>query len=253
MMAIDKDLVRRRFSKAAHTYDQEAAVLKDIATEMCRILHHAVGGHPVSRILEIGCGTGIYTSMIQKTLHPERLHINDISPEMGLIAKSLVPNAAFICGDAETVRFPDNLDLITSCSAMQWLADLDTFLKKCHGSLAPGGLLVFSTFGKDNLTEIRSITGTGLDYPTLEELEKGLYAAGLSTTLSKQENIRIWFPSPLDAIRHLKKTGVTATGKEFWSKGDLETFCKDFRDRYGREDGAVPVTYHPIFMAAKKG
>ena len=97
---------------------------------------------------EIGCGTGIYTGLICSIFNPEHLYINDICPEMEDIAgQASGGKAVFIHGDAETIRFPERLTLITSCSAIQWFYDLRAFFLKCHSSLNDGGMLAFSTFG----------------------------------------------------------------------------------------------------------
>lgn len=253
---VDKDILRKRFAKAVITYDRQAAVQKDIARRMCEMLKLSASGDTFSKVFEAGCGTGIFTEMIDSIFHPDMLYINDICPEMGDEAGKKAKNAVFICGDAETIDFPEGLTLITSCSAIQWFTDFDAFLSKCNEALADGGMLAFSTFGEDNLKEIKQFTGAGLNYMRLNDLEESLHDNGFNISVSKQEKTKIWFPSPVEVLRHLKETGVTATGrnkgKNTWTKGTLETFADEYRKTYGQKDGSVPVTYHPIYIISTK-
>ena len=69
-MAMDKDLIRKRFSKASATYNREASAQKAIAGEMCALLEHIASRKDFSEVLEIGCGTGVYTGMIKSRFNP---------------------------------------------------------------------------------------------------------------------------------------------------------------------------------------
>ena len=77
----------------------------------------------------------------------------------------------FVPGDAEAIDFPGETDLITSCSTLQWFNDPGAFFTRCHQALVADGLLAFSTFGTTNMHEIRQLTGHGLDYLSVEELQ----------------------------------------------------------------------------------
>lgn len=251
---IDKALIRERFAKAIGTYDREASVQRHIAVQMCEMLGQAATSGTFSRVLEIGCGTGIYTGLICSIFNPEHLYINDICPEMEDIAgQASGGKAVFIHGDAETIHFPERLTLITSCSAIQWFYDLRAFFLKCRSSLNDGGMLAFSTFGENNLKEIRQITNAGLNYPGMQEIKTLLGETGFGILASTEENTEIWFSSPTEAVRHLKSTGVTATSaKKSWTKKTLESFAEKYSAAFGREDGKVPLTYHPIHIIANK-
>jgi malonyl-CoA O-methyltransferase len=64
---IDKQLLQKRFSKSAETYDQYANVQKAMARRLMGQLdlQHWQGRGTVS-ILEVGCGTGYLTSLLCK-------------------------------------------------------------------------------------------------------------------------------------------------------------------------------------------
>ena len=77
-------------------------------------------------------------------------------------------------GDVEKLFLPLSFDLIASASTFQWFTTPEETFKKLSKRLEQRGVLVFSTFGKFNLREIRLTTGGGLDYRNKEELEKML-------------------------------------------------------------------------------
>ncbi|TRY16574.1 malonyl-[acyl-carrier protein] O-methyltransferase BioC, partial [Geobacillus sp. LEMMJ02] len=56
---IDKQLMQKRFSERATTYDQFANVQKKMAHELIKRIVH-----PPKTILEIGCGTGYLTKLL---------------------------------------------------------------------------------------------------------------------------------------------------------------------------------------------
>lgn len=248
---IDKNLITSRFSRAVESYDREAVAQKQIARRMGGMLDKHVP-RPCGRILEIGSGTGFLTRRLVEIFHPERLVLNDICREMSTCFTDLLGSgqAAFLAGDAESLPFPEGQDLIVSCSALQWFVSPERFFERCTRSLGQQGYLAFTTFGVDNLKEVASVTGDGLRYRSLQELEAALHAH-YEVVLACEERICLAFDSPLHVLYHLKHTGVSAVRRQAWTRRDLQDFC----DKYARLFGngyPVPLTYHPIYMIAKK-
>ena len=52
-------------------------------------------------------------------------------------------------------------------------------------------------------------------------------------------------------LYHLKETGVTGTGKQHWTRRELNRFCEEYIRLFG-DNQSVPLTYHPIYIIAKK-
>jgi malonyl-CoA O-methyltransferase len=69
-----------------------------------------------------------------------------------------------LIGDIEQLNLPQSLDAVISSSALQWMTDLPALLQRIHDALKPNAYFGFSTFGSDNLTEIKQLTGQGLNY-----------------------------------------------------------------------------------------
>ncbi|WP_337813252.1 methyltransferase domain-containing protein, partial [Parabacteroides johnsonii] len=158
----------------------------------------------------------------------------------------------FIAGDAETLSFPGKYDLIASASAFQWMKEPETFLHKLSGLLVPQGMLLFSTFVPGNLYEIKELTGKGLVYPTSDTLVGWLSTAGFNLLHYEEETIVLTFKTPLDVLRHLKATGVTATGNGRWTRGRQESFCRHYSEQFTTTTGQVTLTYRPLYILAIK-
>ena len=117
--------------------------------------------------------------------------------------------------------------------------------------LDDGGYLIFTTFGRCNMHEVSSATGRSLPYRTADELRKALEAA-FEVTYCDESETTVAFDSPLDVLRHLKMTGVTASGTQAWTRRDLAQFCRRYDGGRRTADGRVTLTYHPIYFVTKK-
>lgn len=134
---------------------------------------------------------------------------------------------------------------------MQWFNDPKEFFARCHRFLSEDGYLAFSTFGTENMREIRTLTGHGLDYLPIEAL-KELLAPHFETVYAEEEIVSLPFSTPLQVLQHLKETGVTGTEKKVWTRGRLQTFCNSYTEQFRREDGNVTLTYHPIYIVTRR-
>ncbi len=249
---MNKQLIAERFAKAVATYPQEANVQRQIADKMIRLLTEHLSA-PCSRVIEFGCGTGLYSRMLLQALRPEELLLNDLCPEMEHCCEDLLrkEQVSFLPGDAETVPFPAESTLITSCSALQWFESPEMFFKKCHALLSNRGYLAFSTFGKENMKEIRELTGNGLPYRSREELTTTL-SAYFNILHSEEELISLPFDNPIKVLYHLKQTGVTGlSSRQLRTRRDLQLFSERYTKEFA-QGTSVSLTYHPIYIIAKK-
>ena len=146
---MNKTIIAERFSKAISTYPREANVQRQIANKMIRLLQKHIPS-PCPKVIEFGCGTGIYSRMLLRTLRPEELLLNDLCPEMRYCCEDLLreKQVSFLSGDAETISFPDKSTLITSCSALQWFDSPEDSLKGCNTWLHSQENLVSVLLGK---------------------------------------------------------------------------------------------------------
>lgn len=227
-------------------------VQRDICAELGGLAAGLCDPGSVSRAMEIGVGTGFLTSHLARLFPDAEWYLNDISESSREFLNNNAPlNSTFLCGDAEDMEFPGNLDLIASASTVQWFDDMPGFVSRAAEATNPGGWLVLSTFGPDNFREIRETTGEGLDYYTLAELCGIFEAAGYEVSSCTEYTRALSFASPLDVLRHIKATGVNSLVRTHWGPRQLAAFDDKYRAAHSVE-GGVELTYHPILLVTKK-
>lgn len=207
-------------------------------------------------VLEIGCGTGFLTNELLKYSRPEHFIINDLVGAMeGEIEKITHAHEflrwSFMAGDAEKLSFPQGLDLVVSTSTIQWFHNLSAFFSSLSRSMANGCILAFSTFGKENFMEIRYLQGVGLKYPSFEEL-KYILSPSFKILHCSEEIVRLDFETPLDALKHIKHTGVNSISDKHWNRSTLSELETSYANHFSNRDGTVTLTYHPIIMITQK-
>lgn len=252
MEVIEQERIRRRFSQAVNTYDDHAEAQKRICAHLVQLLTVYTSSH-FRRVLEIGCGSGGFTRLLKQECQIEEWVLNDLCETWQSAIEELFPSAPplFLAGDAERLAFPGTFDLIASASALQWMKDLPRFLHKLSSTLSPGGIMAFNTFTPDNLHEIKELTGEGLTYPTAGQLREWL-STYFRIVHEEEGNIALTFQHPLEVLRHLKYTGVTANASRVWTRGKQERFCRDYQERFPSADGGVTLTYRPLYILVVK-
>lgn len=243
---VDKKIMSERFKRSVQTYHQEAAVQRQIAAHLCRLVGPYVA-QPVS-LLEIGCGTGFLTQEILEHLPVSSALFNDINPEVEpFIRQFLSKERRFAASDAETVPFSNRFDLIMSSSVIQWFNNVESFICKIPSVLTENGIIALSTFGTQNMQEIKKMTGVSLPYPDIRK-----YLNPHFQILHYEEHLlSIPFKTPIEVLKHLKNTGVNGIQKTHWGIKQLHDFQKKYEQFYKTESG-VCLTYHPVYIIAQK-
>ncbi|MCF6284683.1 MAG: malonyl-ACP O-methyltransferase BioC [Candidatus Hydrogenedentes bacterium] len=254
-ITLENTRIAHAFRKSLNTYDQAATVQHRMARDLVDELKKH-GPRQFDRVLELGCGTGQLTRMMLSAFFIEHYAANDLVPECetgidAIFARYPKTKGSFLAGDAETFYdYPDALSLLVSGATFQWLDDLNGFLARITPYLAPEGILAFSTFGPDNCKEIRTLTGLGLDYPTLDKL-KGYLKKDYHILAVRESHETCFFDTPMAVLRHLKATGVNGIAAHRWTPKGLAQFCENYTMAY-QQGAGVPLTYHPVLIVARK-
>ena len=232
------------------TLQPETLLLNDLCPEMEECIHDLLtGGGRLPRAPQAGNASGVLYDADVELYGAETPSESTKAPLYG--SSPATTAVSFLPCDAETLDFPQGTDLITSCSTLQWFADTERFFARCHRFLSDGGILAFSTFGKKNMREIHALTGHGLEYLSLDNL-KVLLSPRFEILYAEEEIVSLPFGTPLEVLRHLKQTGVTGTEKKVWTRGRLQSFCDEYIRMCGNDDRSVSLTYHPIYVIARK-
>lgn len=192
------------FEKHFHSYDDNAFVQKEVAKALKALLEKLP--HKVDSILEIGCGTGIFTKELKSSFPQAKLCLNDKYDTRSFFHSS--DYSDFLIQDAEKAEFA-SYDLISSSGCFQWFQNPKNFLEKISKK---SDQLLFSIFLEDNLKEIKEHFSISLDYPDVSELLSLLRSEYEHCSYEEQIFV-LDFPNPMAALRHLQATGVTGIGK----------------------------------------
>lgn len=263
---IDKHLMRRAFERAAHTYDQAALLQREVSQRLLERLE-LVKLTP-ALVLDVGCGTGSGTRALARRYPTARVIGLDIAQTMLQVARQgdawwrrklpflggNVPQ--YIGGDLERLPLPaGSVQLLCSNLALQWCDDLPAAFAEFRRVLAPGGLLMFTTFGPDTLRELRQAF-SGLDGHThvnrfmdMHDVGDELSYAGFSTPVMDMEFLTLTYPDLMGLLRELKAIGAhnvtRGRGQGLMGKGTWRAMLANYEKL--RTAGRLPATYEVIY------
>ncbi|MCA1805587.1 MAG: malonyl-ACP O-methyltransferase BioC [Xanthomonadaceae bacterium] len=253
---IDKAWTRRSFAHAADTYDRAAALQREVGAQLLERLD-LVKLQP-TRVLDLGSGTGDISHALLRRYRKARVISLDIAFTMAQRSRrrgGWLRRPMAVCADAERLPFADrSFELLISNLMLQWCQDLDSAFAEFRRVLAPGGLLLFTTFGPDTLKELRH-SWRQVDNHThvnafldMHDIGDALLRAGLAEPVMDVERMAVTYPDVRGLMRDLKELGahnVTA-GRNHALTGPrkLQRMLEAYEGF--RQDGRLPASYEVV-------
>jgi len=263
----DKRLLRRSFERAAQSYDA-AAVLQH---EVCKRMDERLDliRHQPAVILDAGSGTGNALAGLRRRYPRARVIALDLAFTMLQRAqkrtpwwKSLLkPSASAVCGDIEQLPLATaSVDIAWSNLSLQWVNDPDKAFAEFHRVLAPGGLLMFSTFGPDTLKELRAAYA-GVDPYThvsrfidLHDIGDILVKRGFADPVMDMEPFTLTYGDVRALMHELKAIGAHNVTHNrppgLTGKARLTAVTRAYEPL--RRDGKLPATFEVVYGHAWK-
>ncbi len=105
-----------------------------------------VGGG-AKRLLDIGCGMGIFSYILSKQIPEEQIVCQNLEfAGLYLASKYFVPKANFICSDAgQDLPFREGaFDVVFSCDALQYVEDKENICKEISRLVKQDGIAVLA-------------------------------------------------------------------------------------------------------------
>lgn len=245
-MQVNPKILKQKFEKSMPKYNENAIVQKEMAQILIDNLIKQFGNE-FPNVLELGCGTGVLTSLILEKLDYKRLACNDIIKKSSKYLDDLGVECEFIDGNSCRIKPNFLSNLIISNAMFQWYSSLDEPLEHFSRLLDKDGVLAFSSFSKNNFKEIKNTMGISLNYLSIDEIREVLQKKFNIIYVFEYEKV-LEFANPLELLAHLKNTGVNSLNKEKMSFHDVKVFC----EKISQVDGACSLTYNPLFVIAQK-
>lgn len=269
-LAVDKRQVRRSFEHAAATYDAAAALQDEVCRRMLARLDY-IRLEPAT-VLDAGSGTGNAVAGLLARYRRARVVALDLALAMARRSAARRPwwralierrgaRLDAVCGDIEQLPFAAGAaDLIWSNLAIQWINEPRRAFAELHRVLAPGGLVLFSTFGPDTLKELRAAF-RGVDRHThvhrfvdMHDLGDRLLACGFADPVVDMEMMTLTYADVRGLMRELKALGAhnVTQGRPPGLAGRASLAKAAQNYEAFRRDGRLPATFEVIYGHAWK-
>ncbi|MBW8371843.1 MAG: malonyl-ACP O-methyltransferase BioC [Thiobacillus sp.] len=270
--------VRRAFDHAATRYDAHAVLQREVCDRLLERLEFTT--LQPSRVLDVGSGTGYGLVQLRSRYAEAECCALDIAPAMLAAARARLPqptwaqralqrltpsvshHAHLVCADMERLPLaPNSMNLVWSSLALQWAHDLEATLKGFHQVLAPGGLLMFATFGPDTLKELRAAFASIDDAPhvnrfvDLHDIGDMLIHAGFASPVMEMEMLTLTYADLKTLMRDLKGMGAhnAATMRRRGLLGKAAWLRLEQAYETNRLEGRLPATFEVIYGHAWAG
>jgi malonyl-CoA O-methyltransferase len=251
-----------RFSSAADTYDQSAQVQKTVAAQVA----HLLADIPVpGLILEIGCGTGLLTSLLRQALPEATIHALDLSA--GMLAEARTRHAHdtrlhWLLGDARQFTPATPYDLIASSSALHWIQPLPPLFINLRRALSPDGHLVFGLMLDGTLAELHAArqrvapdNPARATLPTVTDVLSALQAAQFQVVQHERVSLNTHYPTASNLLQAIHEQGTTSgdlsQGSRPLRRQELRRLLEDYTSHYPDAAGGVYATYDVLYVVAR--
>ena len=170
MLSSRSAAVAQSFGARADTYDEHADLQRGVAGRLARLLPQLAA----PRVLELGCGTGLFSRHLLARYPDGTFLFTDLAPSMveqcrRNLAVASEQRASFEIMDAARPTADGPFDLIATSMTLHWLADPAAALATLRKLLTPGGVLIYATISGKSFPEWREVLAAqGLPVGLLE-------------------------------------------------------------------------------------
>jgi malonyl-CoA O-methyltransferase len=255
--------VAQQFSRAAESYERGAGIHRHVAARLMEMLPDpAVIG--AGRILELGCGTGVLTSLLRQRFPAARLCAVDIAEGMaGYLRETHAADGRLWCVVADACSFAvlQPFDLVVSSSALHWATPIESVMANILQLLKPGGQLVAALMVEDTLRELhalrRMIAPDKIPQgrlPRTREVLDALHATGLKLERQTEEVVRAQYHSADDFLRTIHAQGLTggavSRASHPLTRSELKNLTQAYDLSYRELMGGVYASFEVLYFHA---
>ncbi len=258
---IDRLAMRAAFEKAAVTYDAVAVLQLEVASRLVERMD-VMSMKPVS-ILDAGSGTGFVSQLLAERFPKAKITALDLALNMLKQAKRKRTflqrwnkQFRYVNAEVESLPFADaSVELVISGLTLQWCQDLPKVFKEFKRVLAPGGLLLFSSFGPDTLKELRQSWAEVDDRPhvnafaDMHDVGDALLQSGFADPVMDMEMLTVTYNDVKTVMYDLKQIGahnvMQGRSHNITGKNKLQKMIQTY-EKF-RVDGLLPVSHEIVY------
>jgi malonyl-CoA O-methyltransferase len=229
--------IAARFGARAESYEQHAGLQRAVADHLARLLPDLER----PSVLELGCGTGLFSRHLVKRYPEGRFILTDAAPAMIAecrrnLAKLGASRISYEVMDAGEAGGHAELDLIAASMTLHWLPDPIAALSRLRRLLAPQGVLLYATLGPESFAEWREVLAA-------ESLPSGLTDIKPLPGVVEEERL-VPDQDSLSFLRRMKAVGGLTPREGYvpLSPGQLSRAIHAADDRFGGR-----ITWHIVY------
>ncbi len=256
--SIDKQQIAHSFSRAAGSYDSSAAVQRQVGHRLLERAAPLLAG----RVMDLGCGTGYFSSAVAEIDRVERVLALDLAEGMLNYARDRRGGAKidWLCADAELLPLADSsVDGIFTSFSIQWCENLPALFAELWRVLKPGGTLAFSNLGPETLHQLRDAWAQVDDYVHVNRFQS---RQRLQQSLAAFE--QLWFEEQSIELEYQRLKQLTdelkGIGAHNLNQGRITGLAgrqriQTFRAAYEgfrKANGMLPATYQVFYGLYRK-
>ena len=221
-----KKRVIESFGDKSAIYNQHNVLQRSVAQTLADHLPDM----SAPNVLEIGCGTGVFTRHLLDKYPNGTFHITDVSGQMLDDARRDISNerVEWSVMDGESVLLDGKYDLIVGNMVFQWFEDPCKSLENLATFLKLSGVILYSVPSSKSFPEwSSSLDRLSLPNGFLKPVDwKGVF---------KDEDIVVDYGNTVDFLRNLKQTGAHVPNAEYqaMSAHDLRRVCRLNDQKHG--------------------
>jgi len=258
----DKPAIKRAFGRAADDYTRHARLQAEVAN---RLLERLDGlKFAPKTVVDLGCGPGLQAKALSQRFVNARVVAMDWSlPMLGRAGAErgwLRKRFAQVAADASVLPLAESsVDLLYSNLMLQWCDDLPAMLNGFRRVLQPGGLVLFSTFGPDTLTELREAWRKVDEQPhvspfaDVQTIGDAMMRAGFGEPVLDTDWITTTYTKPRALLDELKAIGATYAGSDrqrgLTPPARLNSLLGAYEDAR-MNSGLYPATWEVVYASA---
>jgi malonyl-CoA O-methyltransferase len=259
-----KKEIIRSFNHAAESYDAVAILQREVADRLLERLDYIRIQPKI--ILDLGSGTGYCARLLESRYKKAKIIAVDIAEQMLAKNKNTrrwFDRKRYICGDIENLPIASkSADLVFSNLALHWCGDIEKAVHEMQRILKPGGLLLFSTLGRDTLYELRQ-SWAEVDrevhvhkFVDMHDVGDCLQRSQLKDPVVDMEFIAMTYNDFRKILLDLKDLGThniaRGRAKGLTGKNKFHRFVQSY-EKFRNAEGLIPVTYEIIYGHAWGG